>query len=84
MEQNAMTERLPPNRELTAQQLRVARLVALEYSDKEIAAELGIALQTAKRHVSDIRLRLNVRTRAGIAAWVVRQGLLDGHELPNG
>ncbi|MEX0762377.1 MAG: LuxR C-terminal-related transcriptional regulator [Dehalococcoidia bacterium] len=75
-----MVERIPPNRNLTPQQVKVAQLVALEYTDQEIPNELGIALQTAKRHASDIRIRLNVRTRAGTATWVVQQGLLDGRD----
>lgn len=75
-----MLERLPPNRGLTPRQLQIARLIALEYADKEIADELGIALETVKRHLSNIRVRLNVRTRTGIATWVAQQ---DGHEPSN-
>lgn len=75
-----MLERLPPNRGLTSRQMYVAKLVALDCTDKEIADELGIALETVKRHLSDIRVRLNVRTRTGIATWVAQQ---DGHEPSN-
>jgi len=51
---------------LTRAQVRVALLLGRRYSDKEIAAALGIALDTARNHVRAVRLKLNVRSRRDV------------------
>jgi DNA-binding NarL/FixJ family response regulator len=52
-----------------------ARLIALGLSNAEVAARLVISERTAEAHAEHIRDKLDVRTRAQIARWVVeRQG----------
>ncbi|WP_088348212.1 MULTISPECIES: response regulator transcription factor [Rhodomicrobium] len=55
---------------LSAQQLRILRRIMEGRLNKEIAAELNIAEQTVKIHVSNIFRKLGVRTRtqAAVAA----------------
>lgn len=63
-------DRLP---ELTERQLEVARLVARDLSNREIAERLGVSLDTAKAHVSALLSRLNLERREEIAAWYGRR-----------
>jgi pimeloyl-ACP methyl ester carboxylesterase/DNA-binding CsgD family transcriptional regulator len=55
---------------LTARELEVARLVAEGLTNHSIARRLSIAPRTAEAHVENIRRKLQVRSRAQIAAWV--------------
>lgn len=55
---------------LTARELEVATLVAHGLTNMAIASRLSIAPRTAETHVENIRRKLEVRSRAQIAAWV--------------
>lgn len=65
-----------PGHELSARELDVLRLVAQGLSDQEIARRLGISAHTAHRHVSNIRGKLGVPSRAAAAAHAATAGLL--------
>ncbi len=59
--------RKPPEKlRLTAQEARVARLLAEGCSNKEIAAELGIHPTTAKNHTQSVLQKLGVRRRSQV------------------
>ena len=58
---------------LTARQDEVAALVSEGYTNREIAARLGIDERSAEGHVERIRLRLGFRSRTQIAAWYAAQ-----------
>jgi pimeloyl-ACP methyl ester carboxylesterase/DNA-binding CsgD family transcriptional regulator len=60
---------------LTARQTEVAALVADGLTNREIAERLTITERSAESHVERIRLRLDFRSRAQIAAWYVASGL---------
>ena len=51
---------------LTRQELRVARMLAHRRTNYEIAQELGISVNTVKRHVSMVLLKLGVSSRLDI------------------
>lgn len=72
-------DRLPA---LTRRQMEVLRLLALGYSDKEIADELSISPRTAMTHVANILSRLGVNRRAAASSLAIRAGILDGTEQP--
>jgi DNA-binding NarL/FixJ family response regulator len=57
--------------ELTSRELVVVELIVQGLSDKEIAAQLSIAVTTVKNHVHSILEKLKVQRR-GEAARVVR------------
>jgi pimeloyl-ACP methyl ester carboxylesterase len=59
---------------LTRRELEVARLVADGLTNHAIATRLSVAPRTAEAHVENIRRKLEVRSRAQIAAWVTRHG----------
>jgi DNA-binding NarL/FixJ family response regulator len=76
-------DELPSNAEpssvaevLTARELEIARLVAKGRSNQEIANELFISLRTVQTHVSNILSKLEVGSRAAVAAYAVRRGLV--------
>lgn len=52
---------------LTAREEEIARLVALGHRDKEVARRLGISLNTARCHLRNIRDKLGIHSRVGIA-----------------
>ncbi|GIH03984.1 LuxR family transcriptional regulator [Rhizocola hellebori] len=59
---------------LTARQREVAALIAQGCTNREIGQRLGIAERSAEAHVERIRLRMDFRSRAQIAAWYVATG----------
>lgn len=56
-----------PLDELTAGELRVARLVARGASNREVADWLSLSPKTVEAHLSRIYRKLGVRSRAGVA-----------------
>jgi non-specific serine/threonine protein kinase len=67
----------PPAAALTAREREVAVLVARGLTNRQIAGTLVIAERTADVHVSNILNKLTLTSRAQLAAWVVRNGLLE-------
>jgi DNA-binding NarL/FixJ family response regulator len=64
---------------LTPREREVAALVGRGLSNRMIADELSISVATVERHVANIFTRLDVRSRAQVAAWVANQGMLSTH-----
>jgi pimeloyl-ACP methyl ester carboxylesterase/DNA-binding CsgD family transcriptional regulator len=60
---------------LTDRELEVAELVAGGLTNQAIASRLSVAPRTAESHVENIRRKLQVSSRAQIAAWVTEQRL---------
>jgi pimeloyl-ACP methyl ester carboxylesterase/DNA-binding CsgD family transcriptional regulator len=67
-----LTERAGTGPRLTDRELQVAELVAEGLTNQAIARRLSVAPRTAEAHVENIRRKLQVRSRAQIAAWVTR------------
>lgn len=62
--------------QLTPREREVVVLVARGLTNRQIAGVLVIAERTADVHVSNILNKLGLTSRAQLAAWVVRHGLL--------
>jgi pimeloyl-ACP methyl ester carboxylesterase/DNA-binding CsgD family transcriptional regulator len=60
---------------LTDREFEVAELVAAGLTNQAIARRLSVAPRTAEAHVENIRRKLQVRSRAQIAAWVTEHRL---------
>ena len=60
---------------LTGRELEVAELIAAGLTNQAIASRLSIAPRTAESHAESIRRKLEVRSRAQIAAWVTEHRL---------
>ena len=67
-----------PGPRLTGRELEVAELVAAGLTNQAIARRLAVAPRTAEAHVENIRRKLEVRSRAQIAAWVTEYRLRPG------
>lgn len=61
---------------LTQREMEVLRLIAGGLSEREVADRLFISPHTAHRHLSNIRLKLNVATQAAAVAHATRNGLI--------
>lgn len=59
--------------ELTQRERQVANLVARGCSNRQIALELVVSERTVDTHVSHILHKLELTSRAQIAAWVVER-----------
>ncbi len=62
--------------DLTTREVEVLRLVAQGLGDKEIAVRLHLSSHTVHRHVSNIRTKLCLPSRAAAVAWAAQNGLL--------
>jgi DNA-binding NarL/FixJ family response regulator len=74
------TQRLKPQKrdgsELTPRELQVLHLVADGLSNEALARKLNISLNTSKRHLQSIFLRLGVSTRSEAVARAIQEGWL--------
>jgi pimeloyl-ACP methyl ester carboxylesterase/DNA-binding CsgD family transcriptional regulator len=70
-----LSEPASPGPQLTGRELEVAGLVAEGLTNQAIARRLSVAPRTAEAHVENIRRKLQVRSRAQIAAWVTEHRL---------
>lgn len=60
-----------PGHILTPRELQVAKMVHRDLTDKEIAARLFLSSKgTIKGYIHDMKIKLGVRSRVGIALWV--------------
>jgi non-specific serine/threonine protein kinase len=62
---------------LSPRELEVALLIAQGLTNRRIAEALVIAEWTVDTHVRHILTKLNVRSRAQVAAWAAEQGVLS-------
>lgn len=62
---------------LSAREREVAVLLAEGLTNAEVARRLYISPKTAAVHVSNILMKLNMSSRAEVAAWAVRSGLVS-------
>ena len=60
-------------RPITDTQARVARLVALGRTNREVGGELHISPKTVEWHLSQIYRALGVRSRTELAIWMARE-----------
>lgn len=63
---------------LTPRQVELVRLVAEGLSNAEIAARLQVSLRTVTTHVEHVYRRLDLRSRAALALYAARHGLVPG------
>jgi DNA-binding NarL/FixJ family response regulator len=57
---------------LTRREQQIADAVARGLSNRQIAAEFGISIETVKQHLSSIYSKLEMRNRVMLALHVVR------------
>jgi DNA-binding NarL/FixJ family response regulator len=64
--------RADPER-LTPREEEISLLVAAAYSNKEIAVQLGVALDTVKNHLRAIFEKIGVTERTSLALFMIRR-----------
>jgi len=62
--------------EISPREREVLRLLAGGESNRQIAARLGLSINTVERHVSNLYRKIDARGRADATAWAVRRGLV--------
>jgi non-specific serine/threonine protein kinase len=62
---------------LSPRETEVAALLGRGLTNKQIAAELVVSPTTVRSHVEHILAKLDLTSRAQIAVWASRQGLLN-------
>ena len=73
-ESSVLTRSFVPG--FTPREDAVAKRVGFGYTNKQIAAELGIGVHTVKDHVRNIMKKLNTHTRSGIAGKLAGNALV--------
>ena len=62
---------------LSAQEERVVQLIALGYSNKEIAAKMCLSVKTVETYKTRAMEKLGVKTRVALVQYAVRRGWLN-------
>jgi DNA-binding CsgD family transcriptional regulator len=65
---------------LTAQELAVARLVAMGMSNRRVASELFVSIKTVQFHLTHIYAKLGVSSRAELAAQFRENETVEGDD----
>lgn len=73
----AEARRRAVDQELSDREREVARLLALGYTNQEIAKLLYVSVRTAEAHRAHIMRKLRLSTRAELVRWAFEHGLVD-------
>lgn len=66
-----------PTTALTEREAAVLRLIATGYSNKEIAARLGLSIKTVETHKANAMRKLDLTGRIDIVRYAILQGWLE-------
>jgi len=64
---------------LSDRESEVLRLIALGYSNKEIAASLSLSVKTIEVHKANAMRKLNITSRINLVRYAIFQGWLQDH-----
>jgi two-component system response regulator NreC len=68
-----------PKSSLSDRESEVLRLIALGYSNKEIAARLSLSVKTIEVHKANAMRKLNITSRIDLVRYAIFQGWLQDH-----
>ncbi len=63
---------------LSERETEVLRLIALGYTNKEIAKQLFISVKTVETYKARVMEKLNISSRAAMVRFALKHGMLDG------
>jgi DNA-binding NarL/FixJ family response regulator len=66
-----------PTAELSERETEVVRLIALGYSNKEIAGQLRVSVKTVETYKTRSMEKLHIRSRVDIVRYAARRGWLE-------
>jgi DNA-binding NarL/FixJ family response regulator len=66
-----------PTAELSEREAEVVRLIALGYSNKEIAGQLKVSVKTVETYKTRSMEKLHIRSRVDIVRYAARRGWLE-------
>jgi len=72
----------PPHEALSDREREVLLRIARGFSNKEIAAALGLSVKTVETYKGRVAEKLGLRSRVDIVRYAAGQGWLDGAPLP--
>ncbi len=61
----------------TSREAEVLQLIAEGFSNKQIAAELGISIKTVEKHRQQVMNRLNIHDIAGLTRYAIAKGIVE-------
>jgi DNA-binding NarL/FixJ family response regulator len=64
---------------LSDRESEVLRLIALGYSNKEIAASLSLSVKTIEAHKANAMRKLNITSRINLVRYAIFQGWMQDH-----
>jgi DNA-binding CsgD family transcriptional regulator len=67
---------------LTERELEVLRLVTTGASNRQIARQLFISVNTVKVHLKNIFVKLGVQSRTEATLYAIKEGWIEGVQLP--
>ncbi len=67
---------------LTGRELEVLQLVATGASNRQVAQELFISVNTVKVHLRNIFAKLEVQSRTEATLYAIKEGWIEGVQLP--
>jgi DNA-binding NarL/FixJ family response regulator len=62
---------------ISPREIEVLKLIALEYTNSEIAEKLFISIRTVDTHRRNLLEKLGVKNTAGLVRFAIRKGLVD-------
>lgn len=62
---------------ISPREIEVLKLIAMEYSNSEIADKLFISIRTVDTHRRNLLEKLNAKNTAGLVKFAIQKGLLD-------
>jgi len=65
---------------LSERENEVLKLIALGYTNRQIADELFLSVKTVETHKSKIKEKLNIRSRSDLVRYAMQNGLLETGE----
>jgi DNA-binding NarL/FixJ family response regulator len=67
----------PPNAQLSEREADVIRQIAMGYSNKEIAAQLGLSIKTVETYKTRAMVKLHLDSRVAIVRYALQRGWLQ-------
>jgi len=62
--------------ELSAQELRIVKLICKQLTSKEIAEQVGLSYRTVEEYRGNIEKKIGAKNSVGIAIYALKQGII--------